>query len=71
VRAALGRSAQGIQDALLADIGEFVNDAPQSDDIALAVIVRDSSSGTMSQMGSQRRAPPVRSQSTTFDNISG
>ena len=42
VRAVLGRSAQGIQDALLADIGEFVNDAPQSDDIALAVIVRDS-----------------------------
>jgi len=43
VRAALGCSAQGIQDALLADIREFVNDAPQSDDIALAVIVRGSS----------------------------
>jgi serine phosphatase RsbU (regulator of sigma subunit) len=36
-------SAQGIQDALMADICEFVNDAPQSDDIALAVIVRGSS----------------------------
>ena len=41
MRAALGCSAQGIQDALMADIREFVNDAPQSDDIALAAIVRE------------------------------
>jgi sigma-B regulation protein RsbU (phosphoserine phosphatase) len=41
VRAALGCSAQGIQDELMADIREFVNDAPQSDDIALAAIVRE------------------------------
>ena len=58
VRAALGCSAQGIQDALLADIREFVNDAPQSDDIALAVIVRDSSaSGTSVSMHSVIQTP--------------
>ena len=42
VRADLGRSAQDIQDAIMADIRTFVDDAPQFDDIALAVIVRGS-----------------------------
>jgi sigma-B regulation protein RsbU (phosphoserine phosphatase) len=41
VRADLQRPAQDIRDAVLADIHRFVGDAPQSDDIALAVIVRD------------------------------
>jgi sigma-B regulation protein RsbU (phosphoserine phosphatase) len=42
VRADLGHSAQDIQDAIMADIRTFANDAPQSDDIALAVIIRGS-----------------------------
>ena len=42
VRANLGRSAQGLQDALMAQVREFVGDAPQFDDITLMVLVRDS-----------------------------
>lgn len=48
VRANLGSaglqrpSAQEIQDAILADVHGFVGDAPRSDDIALAVLIRDS-----------------------------
>jgi sigma-B regulation protein RsbU (phosphoserine phosphatase) len=42
VRADLGRSAQDIQDAIMADVRTFVDDAPQFDDIALAVVVRGS-----------------------------
>jgi serine phosphatase RsbU (regulator of sigma subunit) len=43
VRANLGRPAQEIQDAIMADLRRFVGDAPtvQHDDIALAVVVRD------------------------------
>jgi serine phosphatase RsbU (regulator of sigma subunit)/DNA-binding NarL/FixJ family response regulator len=39
-QANLGRSAQGIQDALSAEVREFVGDAPQADDITLMVLVR-------------------------------
>lgn len=42
VRAALGRRAQDVRDAIMADVRRFVGDAPQFGDIALAVIVRDS-----------------------------
>jgi sigma-B regulation protein RsbU (phosphoserine phosphatase) len=42
VRADLGRSAQGLQDALMAQVREFVGDAPQFDDITLMVLVRGS-----------------------------
>jgi len=42
VRTNLGRPAQDVQDALLAEIHEFVGDAPQFDDIALMVVVRGS-----------------------------
>jgi sigma-B regulation protein RsbU (phosphoserine phosphatase) len=44
-QANLGRSAQDIQDALIAEVGEFVGDAPQADDIALMVLVRKTKSG--------------------------
>jgi sigma-B regulation protein RsbU (phosphoserine phosphatase) len=46
VRAALDRadsqppSAQEIQDGILADVHRFVGDAPQSDDIALTILIR-------------------------------
>ena len=40
VRASLGRSAQDIQDGLIARVDAFVGDAPQSDDITLMVVVR-------------------------------
>ena len=40
VRANLGRSAQDIQDSVIAQVGAFVGDAPQSDDITLMVVVR-------------------------------
>ena len=43
VRANVGRSAQGVQDAIMADIDAFVGDAPQRDDIALVVVTRDAS----------------------------
>jgi sigma-B regulation protein RsbU (phosphoserine phosphatase) len=42
VQANLGRSAQEMQDALMAEVHEFVSDAPQFDDIALMVLVRGS-----------------------------
>ncbi len=42
VRANLGRPAREIQDAVLADVQRFVGDTPQSDDIALVVLLRDS-----------------------------
>lgn len=41
-QANLGRSAQDVQDALMAHVHEFMGDAPQFDDITLAVVVRDS-----------------------------
>jgi sigma-B regulation protein RsbU (phosphoserine phosphatase) len=41
VRANLGRPAESIQQAVMADVHEFVGDGPQSDDIALAIIVRN------------------------------
>lgn len=41
VQANLGRSAQNVQDALMAEVHEFVGDAPQFDDIALVIVVRD------------------------------
>jgi serine phosphatase RsbU (regulator of sigma subunit) len=40
-QAGLGRSAQEIQDSLLAAIRHFVGNAPQSDDITLMVIVKE------------------------------
>jgi sigma-B regulation protein RsbU (phosphoserine phosphatase) len=40
-----GRPAREIQDAVLADIHRFVGDTPQSDDIALVVLLRDSTVG--------------------------
>jgi sigma-B regulation protein RsbU (phosphoserine phosphatase) len=46
VRAALGTSgsprpsAQAIQDGILAAVQRFVGDAPRSDDIALAILLR-------------------------------
>ncbi len=39
-RANLGRSARDIQDGVIAHVGAFVGDAPQSDDITLMVVVR-------------------------------
>ena len=42
VQANLGLSAQEMQDALMAEVREFVGDAPQFDDIALMVVVRGS-----------------------------
>jgi serine phosphatase RsbU (regulator of sigma subunit) len=41
-RASLGCPAQGIRDAIVADVHSFVGNAPQFDDIALAVVVRGS-----------------------------
>ena len=41
-RASLGCPAEGIRDAIMADVHRFVGSAPQFDDIALAVVVRDS-----------------------------
>jgi sigma-B regulation protein RsbU (phosphoserine phosphatase) len=41
-QAQLGRSAQDVQDALMARVHEFMGNAPQFDDITLAVAVRDS-----------------------------
>ena len=42
LQANLGRPAQDIRDVVLMDVDEFVGDALQFDDIALAVVVRDS-----------------------------
>jgi sigma-B regulation protein RsbU (phosphoserine phosphatase) len=42
VRTNLGRPVQDVQDALLAEVHQFVGDAPQFDDIALMVVVRGS-----------------------------
>ncbi len=44
VRTNLGQPAQNVQNALLAEVHEFVGDAPQFDDITLMVIVRSSTS---------------------------
>lgn len=38
---ALGRSAQDMQDALLAGVHRFMNDTPQLDDITLMIMVRE------------------------------
>jgi sigma-B regulation protein RsbU (phosphoserine phosphatase) len=46
MRANAGRAAQGILEAILADVRAFVGDAPQSDDIALVVLTRDAAGGT-------------------------
>ena len=37
-----GCSAQEIQDGIMAQVDAFVGDVPQSDDITLVVVVRDS-----------------------------
>jgi serine phosphatase RsbU (regulator of sigma subunit) len=42
VQANVGRSARGIQDALLAEVHQFMGHAPQFDDIALLIVARDS-----------------------------
>jgi len=41
VQASLGRSAQEIQDALLAEVHQFMGQGPQFDDITLLVVARD------------------------------
>ena len=41
-RANLGHPAQAIQDTIIRAVYEFMGDTPQSDDITLAVVVRDS-----------------------------
>jgi sigma-B regulation protein RsbU (phosphoserine phosphatase) len=41
VQTNLGRPAQDIQDAVIADICDFMDDAPQYDDITLLVLVRE------------------------------
>ncbi len=51
----MGRTAQEIQDSLLADLVSFTGDAPQSDDIALAVVVRNPMDGTEESAG---QVPP-------------
>ena len=40
-QANIGRSAQEMLDAIMLKLHEFVGDAPQSDDIALVVLVRE------------------------------
>jgi sigma-B regulation protein RsbU (phosphoserine phosphatase) len=40
VQANLGRSADGIQDAIIQNVRDFVGPAPQSDDMTLMVLVR-------------------------------
>jgi len=40
-QASIGRSAQEMLDAIMLKLHEFVGDAPQSDDIALVVLVRE------------------------------
>ncbi len=42
VQANLGHSAQDIQNALLAEVHQFMGDAPRLDDITVMVVVRDS-----------------------------
>jgi serine phosphatase RsbU (regulator of sigma subunit) len=42
-QASLGRSAQDIQNALLAGIHQFMGNAPRLDDVTVMVVVRDSS----------------------------
>ena len=42
VQSNLGRSAQAMKDGVIADVEKFLGDAPQSDDVALMVVVRDS-----------------------------
>jgi sigma-B regulation protein RsbU (phosphoserine phosphatase) len=46
VQANLGHSAEDIQKAILADIFAFIGHAPQFDDIALIILVREPSSGS-------------------------
>jgi serine phosphatase RsbU (regulator of sigma subunit)/DNA-binding NarL/FixJ family response regulator len=41
-QANLGRSARDMQDVLIGEVRSFADDAPQSDDITLMVLVRDS-----------------------------
>ena len=45
----LGRSAEEIQDAILAEVHEFTGDAPQADDITLMVLVRQAPSASRLQ----------------------
>lgn len=47
LRANQGRSALGIQDAIMSQVNEFIGDAPQFDDTTLMVLVRDSTPGEM------------------------
>lgn len=42
LRANAGRSARDIQDAVMAEVHEFVDDVPQFDDITLVVVTRES-----------------------------
>jgi sigma-B regulation protein RsbU (phosphoserine phosphatase) len=46
VQANLGHSAEGIQKAILEDITAFTGHAPQFDDIALVILIREPSSGS-------------------------
>ena len=46
VKTKLGSPVQEIQDTILADLQRFVDDTPQSDDIALIAVLRDSPKST-------------------------
>ena len=46
VRANTGRSAVEMREAVVTRVGAFVGAAPQSDDMALMVVVRSSDGGT-------------------------
>jgi len=48
-RVNLGCPAQEIRDAIIADVNEFVGDAPQVDDIALVIVVRDSTDNSQGE----------------------
>jgi sigma-B regulation protein RsbU (phosphoserine phosphatase) len=52
IRANLGCSAQEMQDAIIAQVDEFVGDAPQTDDITLMVLVKRAPCGSRPDDGS-------------------
>jgi len=49
-QANLGRSAQDVRDGLIAEVQEFVGDAPQFDDITVMVVAR----GALEEQGGKR-----------------
>ena len=54
VQANLERSAQDIQNALLAEVHQFMGNAPRLDDITVMVVVRDSSQKDFKTQEKQR-----------------